>query len=225
MKDGLLEKIRGYGHWRVNIRPQSPLPERLDLRRCQEVVEQSCVSIRGWDYPHISRRNDEQSGAERAGDYFENWCDWRSQIEFWRMYRSGQFISYNALNDDAEGYGQPGVGALNIVDAIYTISEFTDFAGRLMANVPFVEGVRVAIGLNETAGRQLSAGRNRIPFFEPKTTQASSIKVERQISPGDDTQELAIDIMAELFDHFGWNPDKSQLRGDQTKFYRREFSG
>ncbi len=222
MKDGLLEKIRSYGHWRVNMRPIATLPERLTFARCYEVVDRSRVSIRGWDYPHVSRRQDEQGGSERAGEYFENWCDWHTQVEFWRMYRSGQFLSYNALNDDTEVAAEAVGRLLNIVEAIYAVSEFTDFAGRLMVNVPFETGLHLDLTLNGTAGRQLWAGRNRMPFLDAKTSQAPSIVLERRVAPGEDSQELAIGLLIELFDHFGWNPDPSQLRGDQARFYRRE---
>ncbi|MGA2496085.1 MAG: hypothetical protein ABSF67_24710 [Roseiarcus sp.] len=222
MKEGLLEKITGYGHWRVNLRPLAALPERLTLARCFEVVEQSRVSIRGWDYPHISRREDAEGGSGRAGEYFENWCDWHSQVEFWRMYRSGQFLSYNTLNDDTEVPPEDAGKLLNVVDAIYTVSEFTDFAGRLVANVPFAAGLHLALTLNGTAGRRLWSGRNRVPFFDAKTTEAPLVELNRRIAPGDNAQELAISLLVELFDHFGWNPDPSQLQGDQSRFYRRE---
>jgi len=100
MKDKLIERIRAVGHWRINLRPLRPLDERLSFRQCQEVVEQNRVSIRGWDYPHISYRQDEQGALERGDQFVESWCDWNEQLEFWRMYRSGQFLSYNALSED-----------------------------------------------------------------------------------------------------------------------------
>lgn len=62
MKEGLLERIQAGGHWRVNARPLQPIAERLSLGDCLRVVEAARVSIRGWDYPHISHRQDEQGG-------------------------------------------------------------------------------------------------------------------------------------------------------------------
>ncbi len=224
MKEGLLEKIQNLGHWRVNIRPASPLSDRFSFQRCQELVEQSRVSLRGWDYPHISHRNDEQSGFGRVDDYFENWTDWRSQVEFWRQYRSGQFISYNALNDDTEFAVADGRRELNVIDAIYTVSEFTDFAGRLLTNAPFESGAIFTATLVGTAGRVLAAGRNRMPFLDPRTTGSERLEFPRRLSQNDDMQQVAIGILLEVFDSFGWNPAESQIRGDQEKFYRREYS-
>lgn len=224
MKEGLLEKIRNFGHWRVNIRPLTPLGARLTLQRCEEIVGQSRVSIRGWDYPHFSHRHDDQGGSERGGEYFENWCDWNSQVEFWRMYRSGQFLSYNALNDDTENAYNDNIRRLNIVDAIYTISEFTEFASRLSNNAGFVPGCHISITLNGSSGRRLEAGRNRVPFFEARSTNAENIVIERELIKADDSQAVAVDILVELFDHFGWNPDVSQIRNDQRRFYNRDFS-
>ncbi len=228
MKEGLLERIRAVGHWRVNIRPHPPLPERLTLQRCLEEVERARVSIRGWDYPHVSRRQDDHGGAERVGEYFENWCDWQSQVEFWRMYRSAQFLSYNALNEDLDGsYHNPPPGSfLDIRDAIYSVTEFCEFARRLHANGVHENGSELKISLSNTEGRQLWVGPGRIPFFDPMRTNASTILIERLVWPEDWTAgaiDIALSILLELFDHFGWNPAASQIKGDQEKFMRREF--
>jgi hypothetical protein len=221
MKNGLLEKIRGMGHWRVNIRPKLPLKDGLSFARCQEVVEQSRVSLRGWDYPHLSRRNDEEGGSERAGDYLEYWCDWHGQVEFWRMYKSGQFVSYSALNDDSEGPHGAGV-ALSVLDAIYTVSEFLEFAGRFINHMQ-IEGVALHMSLIGTRGRQLTVPPMRMPFLDARVTGADAIELARDVSRGDVTNEIATKVLLELFDHFGWNPDPAMIQADQEKLYRRQF--
>lgn len=224
MKDGLFEKIRSVGHWRVNFRPAMPLDPQLSFQQCFELVRDNAVSIRGWDYPHLSNRQDNEGGSSRGNNFFENWCDWWGFYEFWRMYKSGQFLSYNALREDTKEEGR--VGTLSILGTIYTMTEFVEFAYRLHRAGPYSEGIGLSIELRNTAGRILEVGPSRMPFFERKETTSEMIILERQISVDqlrEDYQAIAIDLLIELFDYFGWNPSREQIGADQSKFYRREF--
>lgn len=227
MKDGLVERIRSLGHWRVVTRPLTPLAERLSFRECEELVERNRVSLRGWDYPHISRRQDDQGAIGRGDNYVESWCDWQHSLEFWRMHRSGQFLSYSVLQGEIDAAAeQAGARWLNVVDAIYTVSEFAEFAHRLAHAGIYRDGYLFDLSLRNTAGRRLEAGRGRMPFWDDQHTTADTIQIERRVSP--DAIEagsipLSLDVLLELFDAFGWNPDPNQIRADQEAFYRREF--
>lgn len=227
MKDGLLEKIRSVGHWRVNFRPVRPLDVELNFQQCAELVSNHRVSIRGWDYPHISNRRDNEGGHDRGRNYYESWCDWWNQAEFWRMYKSAQFISYNAIEGDVSNVNPLGGSRfLDLVDTVYTITEHVEFAHRLYGNLNCTDGIRLSISLRNTLGRHLVAGRGRIPFYEDKTSGSPDIEIEKLISMRDLVERheaIAIDILLELFDYFGWNPDRSQVENDQARFYRREF--
>jgi hypothetical protein len=227
MKEGLLESVRANAHWRVNIRPRPALGEKLSFKQCNEYVDQARVSIRGWDFPHVSRRNDEHGGVSIEGEFFENWCDWGAHVEFWRMYKSGQFLSYIALRENSPEYPEykvPG-GAISIVGTIYSVTEFFEFATRLSSTVPYPGGYDMTVGLRNVKGRQLSVGPNRFPFFDPRVTGAENIELKAAVdavSP-EAARELSFNMLLELFDHFGWNPDRSQIAGDQAKFLRRDF--
>ncbi len=227
MKDGLLERISELGHWRVIFRPLVPLAELLSFRDCADLVERNRVSLRGWDFPHISHRQDDQGGTERGNSYVESWCDWQSFLEFWRMHRSGQFLSYNAVHGDAEAVEDGhGVRWLNVVETIYTVSEFVEFAHRLARAGTYRDGYLLDISLRNTAGRRLNAGRGRMPFWDNQSSNAATIQIERRVDP--DAIEAgaiptSLGVLLELFDAFGWNPDANQIRGDQEAFYRREF--
>jgi hypothetical protein len=229
MKAGLEERVRGLGHWRVNIRPLQPLPEKMTLAQCKNVVEQASVSIRGWDFPHIARRQDDEGGYVNAGEYVENWCDWRQHIEFWRMYRSGQFLSYKTLWEDVadEERPRPPGPLLSVVGAIYSITEFVEFTHRLFSNGLYQEGGALSVTLGGAEGRQLWISQgDRMPFIDERRTQAPSISLQRDIEPevlASSHLDVSLNMLLELFDHFGWNPDPGLVRADQEKFYRREW--
>ena len=229
MKEGLLEKIQEFGHWRVNFRPLRELLQPLTLGRCRELVQLSAVSIRGWDFPHISRRNDDSGGSANGDGFVENWTDWSGFFEFWRMYKSGQFLSYIALREDTrpDEHGNPQVPVLNHVATIYSITEFVEFIHRLHSHGLYEGGAQFSLELRNANKRVLTAGRFRVPFFDRYATGADILKLESRLSPqqcSEGHRDLAAELCLELFDSFGWNPAKSQIEADIDAFYRREWA-
>lgn len=227
MKDGLLDEIKNLGHWRVNFRPLIPLEQSLSFQQCSDLVRDNAVSLRGWDFPHFPRRQDNEGGWLRDEKFFEGWCDWWSYHEFWRMYKSGQFLSYNALREDtSDEDGGRRRGTLAILNTIYTITEFVEFAHRLHIAELYRDGVTIMISLRNTAGRYLDVGPNRMPFFERKRTEAEPINLNRTLEIDqirDMHREIAVDFLSEIFDYFGWNPAREQIANDQENFYRRHY--
>lgn len=226
MKNGLIDKIKSHTHWRCNIRPMTPLRSELSLGDCQQLVENARVSMRGWDFPHIEHGTTDHGGLSRTETYFENWTDWYTQTEFWRMYKSGQFLAYKLAIEESEPEYKKQGPILETVDAIYTIAEFVEFCYRLTGNEVHSAGVHLNVQLNNTSGRQLWAGKGRVPFFVRKQTDAQSISVSGEIMQKPDKSEpndASIDMLLRFFDHFGWYPDRSQIRAELDNFYSRRF--
>jgi hypothetical protein len=228
VKEGLAETIRAAGHWRINIRPLQPIEPTLTMNECHERVAKANVSLRGWDYPHI-QRNPEHGGAANAGDYAENWCEWGHHVEFWRMYRSAQFLHYRTLWEDLsdEGQNRPDGRALSVLGAIYTVTEVAEFLSRLHNGGLYETGAWLSVTLGNAADRKLWISEsNRMPFYDDKSTAAAQIVVERTLTSADlqgQAGAISLSILAELFDHFGWNPDTSLIQGDQERFYKRQW--
>ena len=228
MPEQLVAKIKRTGYWRINIRPKKALEGRMTFEACRELVERNRVSLRGWDFPHINRQDSEHSGILRQDDFVEHWIEWDMFREFWRMYKSGQFISYKALVRDVlagEAYFQ-GQKELHIIDAIYSVTEFTEFAFRMVNSRALGSQVLIYISLNNNANRSLVAGENRIPFFEANVSATETIALSGEVSMGgaeDDARSLSRHMLLELFDHFGWNPSEDRIREEQERYYRREF--
>lgn len=228
MKDGLLERIQEMAYWRVLIRPVIPLNDQLSFRTCSDLVAASKVSVRGWDYPHVeSQRPDDRGGIGRGEDYSESWTDWEGFREFWRMYRSGQFLSYNLLHGEIGMFGeQGGQGIVPAVDTIYSVSEYIEFAQRLAKQVPFSGGYVFTVSLRNAAGYRLSAGSGRMPFFDALVSNTEDLTITKHVGSADmakGTVDIANNILLELFDFFGWNPDPNQIRHDQEAFFKRDF--
>jgi hypothetical protein len=92
--------VLDYPHWRVTIRPADYSPELIQtLRSCFDVVEKCKVSLRGWDYPHLSRRPNERGQGE---NWVASWSTFMGHVEYWRLYQSGQFLSLFAVREFSE---------------------------------------------------------------------------------------------------------------------------
>jgi len=233
MNDALLEKIRSKAYWRVNLRPVT-LPEvELSLPDCSAAVERSHVELRGWDYPHISRRNDDQSGYGPAGDYYEHWIDWEHHIEFWRMYRSSQFLHYRALGEDWEVWTKyhsghpPTPGAVSILGVTWLFTEIFEFAFRLFRNGLYASGVKVSIRLEGAKNRHLWVSEfNRMPFSYDRITLANVVDVRRTLDAEtlrSADQDYVTPAIVEFFQNFDWSPSSELIRSDQEKLVTKTF--
>jgi hypothetical protein len=231
MKAGLIDRIRSRGYWRINFQPRLLLVEKLSLGKCHDAVEKNVLKLRGWQYPYIPVKNDSQQGALPSGEYFEAWIDWWNHIEYWRSYRSHQFLHYLALREDwfeesdwekhhakAIAPGQ----ALGTTRTIWQITEIFEFLSRLGRDGHYPSGVIVSLSLENTKGRQLWVDDpQRMPFFDEKRTGAERIEIKREISlqeSATEGAEIARSVLIELFDHFGWTgPSVENIRSQQDQ--------
>ena len=229
MKAGLLEKIKSRGYWRINFQPNTFGSQKITLAECKNAVESNAVLLRGWDYPHVSKKNNDHGTQLPAGEFQESWVDWWNHIEFWRMYRSKQFLHYMALREDwfeksewASDYAkqiEPGT-ALGVIGTIYQVTEIFEFLSRLVRNGFYKDLISVDISIENTSGRGLWVDSPaRMPFLSPRETGADSIKLHRDAEADElkiKSSDLALTVILEIFDQFGWsNPPVSNIKLDQ----------
>lgn len=227
MDDNLQHQIKQRGYWRVNFRPLSDEDRVSRLQMAEDSVTQSAVRLRGWPYPFASREPGQGSnGIELHDQYVLGWVDWDQHREFWRMYKSSQYISYRSTWEDwpeLSSWGPPrgpytqDRKELSVLGAIYQVAEFFAFLGRLRERKLYAAGVIVHISLQNAGPRILrSEGANRMPFMFDKVSHAPEIRVTRTFSglEAEATAENATSTLLELFDSFGWNPPASQIAND-----------
>src|SRR5262245_38735981 len=96
--------VRSAGHYKVLVEPNGYAADRFPtLTGAWQVISDSRVSLRGWDYPHVSNEADERSHGE---NYIQSWIAWARNQEYWRLYQSGQFVHAFAFREN-----RPEVGA------------------------------------------------------------------------------------------------------------------
>jgi hypothetical protein len=236
MKEGLLDRIKSRGYWRINFRPKAYEGETIPLLKCKEAVEKSSVQFRGWDYPHIPHRNDDNGSLLPCGEYYEAWTDWWNHIEFWRMYKSAQYLHYLALREDwleASGWDEerakeiPPLTSLGVSSTIYQITEIFEFASRLARLGLYKSGMSIDIRLENTRNRALWIDDpRRMPFSYPRQTGASMLQIKRELTVdmlvgGDNNSSL--EALIELFEHFEWSPSKDLIASQQEQVRSGRF--
>src|SRR5438552_1376329 len=91
------EEIRKRGFWEVTIRPATFRERRIDnIMDLSDIVRRAAVSWRGWDFPHVDRRE----GAEIHEDFIAQPTRFEHLVEVWRLYQSGQFFHLSGISDD-----------------------------------------------------------------------------------------------------------------------------
>lgn len=233
MTQEFIKKIKSRGYWRINFQPLVDKEKLEVLSNCKEIVEKNKVELRGWDYPHFPRRTGADTNLIPGENYYEGWVDWWNHKEFWRMYKSGQFLHYLALREDwfedSEWDQQLSqkikpMTVLGILGSVvYQVTEIFEFLSRLTSNGLYDEGVRVSVSLNNIKGRGLWIDDpRRMPLFYELETGAEKLTFEKEYTKDQilsTPKELAFEIIMKIFDSFGWeNIPVEVIKNDQVNF-------
>lgn len=237
-----LKKIKLRGHWIINIQPNDVIEERIiSVTKCEDIVKQSSIHLRGWDYPHFPTHNIENQAIYAANDRTEAWIDWEMYKEIWRFYKNGHFIHYAALREDWTEEGtwkitndpwsniKPGK-ILAIVNNIYTITEIFLFAKNLMETDLYEAGISIELTLVNTDGRVLQTmDPMRAPLLMEYKTMINDITLPKKLYPNKEAflkqfMRDSLNLCVELCYQFNWkNPPIEVIKEDQKKLIERRI--
>lgn len=226
----LLKKIQSRGHWRVNIRPTVFKKDRIpEISKLFPVVERCSVSLRGWDFPHIDRRNQPHIDLDWVGQEI----DWEHHLELWRVYQSGQFVHVGGLWNDwrdrselwpAEQGWKAGA-VLHVLDTTWRFIEIFEFAARLSQTECGDDRMVIAVTVSGLDGRMLLLDSSRrVPFLGEYKAQIEALPYEVEVSRADliaAPREHALEPTKRLFERFGWTVGPEMLRSLQAELDRR----
>jgi hypothetical protein len=205
-----------------------------NLLECQNLIENCRVSLRGWDYPHFDHILSGQ-------DYVWSETDWEIYKEYWRLYRSGQFVHYfGCVEDwwrgsklDAElgaRYGPREV--LESIMVLYRLTEIYEFVSRLAGKGVLGEQISLAIELRGMKSRRLIClGKPFFSSLDQYLSQEEVLKFEATLAVQDlvvRAAEHALEESLGVFELFNWRdvrlPENvSDLREDQRKLLERRL--
>lgn len=218
-------KIRERGHWWVRIRPSEFVEDRVpSITSLYPILQRCSVQLRGWDFPHLARED-----PKLQLDYIEQADEWGEHIEYWRFYKSGQFVDRLALRidwmdeaalDPTPPEWRPGA-ELRVMDAVFSWTEVFEFAARLAVTEAGGESVRVEILLRGLRGRSLKVEDPRRGGFSDRyTASIEAFPFEKEVPREElvaNSRHLALEAAADLFRYFGWEPSLDALRGIQDE--------
>lgn len=229
MNENFIDKIKSRGYWRINFRPLG-LPNNLSNNNLKTLVRENNVQLRGWYYPFFRDGSDSHYGLEVHNDNIRAWIDWEEYKEFWHLYKSGQFLHYNAVHED--WYSNDRVIAvdmkpgkyLNFIGSLtYYLTEVIEFLTRLNRTGIYPDGVKLSIELHNTKGRQLESFEAMRSLFFPKVTNANIVRFEKNYSSEDlkaQAADLAIEPIRHFFDAFNFGDISDDvIKHDQENLY------
>ena len=226
-------------HWRVNMRPPDYEPERIpSLSACFELIQATKLSLRGWDYPHLSHLPNQRGTGNR---WVAAWSDFMNHIEYWRLYQSAQFIHLFAVREAvepqwrarlrhaAESHGSyvkevdwdKVPGYFSLLNFLYTVTEIFEFAARIAQRGLFTGEVVLTVELKNVSGFVLTPDVDRA-WSGVRAASEAVIGRSWQIESRElvsSNSEVAVQATAWFFERLGWlEPALEVLRRDQEKF-------
>jgi hypothetical protein len=212
------------------------------LSACWDIIEKTKVRLRGWDYPHLSRRREE---LETGQDYVASCSDFMGHLEYWRFYQSGQFLHLFSVREQSEpefrqhlealtrshlGWGDMKdfdwsnvPGFISITNFLYTVTEVFEFAARLCTKGIFEKKAILRIELQKVKGFVLTTEWNRAWYNYYAADQDQIAR--RWELPADilvsQSAEQSLAAVIWFFERFGWrDPSIEVLRQDQENFLK-----
>jgi hypothetical protein len=229
----ILETIKSRGYWRVLIRPSKYIKNRIpSLNKCEQIIKHTKVSLRGWDFPHVER------DLIYEKDFIESVADFLHILEYWRFYKSGQFIHYFGFEEDwyrermgtiaSSGMNKSPMGFLDVISTLFRISEIYEFTARLIEAKLIDSYVELSIRLINTKKRELFFCDYSRPAFVYHICKDSEIEYSEKKSVNKilgNTSNLAIDAASFIFSFFDWGGEEMKriLVNYQTQLLNRKI--
>jgi hypothetical protein len=230
----VIDQVRRVGHYRVALEPIGYDKERVKtLGGLWRLVEDTKVSLRGWDYPHVSRRDGERS---QGNHHIASWVSWSRHQEYWRFYQSGQFVHLFAFRENEAEFsellrshvvpfvtiGPSTSGFLSITSTIWTFTEIFEFISRLGARGLLPDGAGVRIEMRNVKDRVLGFSEwtrdvhGLYAAGEETIGQTFSYSQEDLVS---NAKSNAVAVAAWFFERFGANFTKQIVDEIQAEIY------
>ncbi|MEW6674212.1 MAG: hypothetical protein AB1427_21165 [Thermodesulfobacteriota bacterium] len=234
-----------YPHWRVNFRPHDYRENLIpSLSKCYEIIEKTKLSLRGWDYPHLSRRDTERS---QGNNWVSSWSNFMGHYEYWRFYQSGQFLHLFSVREatefewkkklqndmqshriltDGEVDWEKIPGFFSIINFIYNITEIFEFAARLCQSRTYSGVVNIEIDIKGIQGFVLTAPWERAWHSYYAASQnilskSQEIDSEKLVAA---SKDFSLSTIIWFFERFGWlSPSEDVIRKDQDNLIKGRF--
>ena len=159
----ILTQLRSGPHWQVVIHPGKFEGQRISsLSECWNIMERAAVAWGHPEYPIIGWEDEREEGE----DWIASSINYGVQREYWRLYRSGQFIQWRGLwlerREDEQALSRFAElhplaptphGYVDYTTLLRTPLEIFTFAGRLGVAQALDYSPVIEIAMNGLEGR------------------------------------------------------------------------
>jgi hypothetical protein len=225
-----LNKIKSRGHREVWVKPTNYIENRIEsLYRCHEIMSQSRVMLRGWDFPHFSSRVPPYDKVNRV----ESFLDWDIYKEVWSYNQNGHFFHMTGIKEDwfnpdasifgksVWGYASPG-SIFGYVNWLYSVTEIYEFVARLARLGVLGYEFNLSIILRGMENRRLVSLDGGFEIRGGHLCNSPTLSFEETYKAGSfalDSRIHALDQAIWLFKQFNiMNPPRDFLEKTQAKF-------
>jgi len=230
--------VKDFPFWQLVVRPEAYVPDLIpSLSECLKLVEKARVRLRGWDFPHLSNKEMERTqGSHWVGSSVHV----MGNIEYWRLFQSGQFIHFAALREASESGWRRKLheqtmshlrhyqdinwdsipGYVCLTNLVYTVTEHFEFAARVCQAGVYQGNLDVTLELRRAKGYLLTTDWDRCwqQYYAASDNHLSKtwhVSTEKLIA---DSSEHSMKAITWLCECFGWmSPNLETLRSDQQK--------
>ena len=181
------------------------------------------MSLRGWEFPQFPAGSNE---FQRGGAVEEGWeavTDWPRHRELWRLTRTGQFIHYSTLWEDAEPEEQ-AKRTLDVSRTICTLLEIAEFARRLTNSADYGAAFDLEVALDGLKGRTLSMSDPMRMVGGKHTATTACVELRRTLGLPFTEQiarSAARDLASEVFDTFDYYIPPRFIEDIQSELLQR----
>jgi len=228
-------------HWRVNFRPGEYEDELIPTpAKCFEIVQKNKLSLRGWDYPDLSNRDNERAVGT---NWVASWVDFWGYRGYWRFYQSGQFLHLFSVREALETKWREKMqsdmkshlsfmkdvkwdkipGFISMLNFIYSMTEIFEFAARLCQDEVYSGILNIDIRIKGIQGFVLSVDWNRAwdnycAVAENDLGRSWAFETDILVA---ESSEKALDAIVWFLERFNWlSPSIEVIRKDQENFLR-----
>ncbi|WP_215115399.1 helix-turn-helix domain-containing protein [Exiguobacterium sp. s80] len=217
--------IQKAGYWKITIKPTHYKENRINtLSECANRLYKNKLSLRGWDFPHIST-------LENGNRFVQTSEKFMHYNEFFRFFKSGQFVYYKAMYEESmEDYYQSKVNGkgLEIISTLLLFTEIFEFASRMFAQEDMGSHITVNIEAFDIKDRQLFFYDARALYTQYVSKLEDKIEIKKDMSIEQlitESSELAIKASNDFFEIFNLDTNTEIFNGVFKEEQEKLLSG
>jgi Putative DNA-binding domain len=202
-------------HWNLVAHPGNYIENRMaDQQRVADLIRQSTVALRGWDFPHTDREN-----ASNFAQGRQSQTAFMHHVEGYRAYFSGLFCWKSAFWENERFAGQ---NVLSFIGIIFQITEFFQFLKRYYPAVPEATDITGAINIVNVRGLTLASMRPDVDLFGQYASRENLIEMSLNFNMAEietDAEAIARRFAKRVFAVFNWD----DISDDSIKFWQQKL--